>query len=93
MISKDEIQKLAELSRLKIEVEELNYYTEQLNNILALGEKLQNIKTDVEPLFHAIEIPQRLREDVITETNQRDLMQSTAPKSMAGLYLVPKVIE
>jgi aspartyl-tRNA(Asn)/glutamyl-tRNA(Gln) amidotransferase subunit C len=36
---------------------------------------------------------QRLREDVVTESNQREEFQSVAPATRDGLYLVPKVIE
>jgi aspartyl-tRNA(Asn)/glutamyl-tRNA(Gln) amidotransferase subunit C len=93
MIDAETIKKLAELARLKVADSELDYYTKQLNNILSLEEKLQALKTDIKPLFHSLDVPQRLRPDVITETNQRELMQSIAPKSLAGLYLVPKVIE
>ena len=93
MIDNEKIKKLAELARLKLSDAEVEFYAKQLNDILGLEEKLQALKTDIEPKFHSLEFPQRLREDVITETNQRDLMQSIAPKSLAGLYLVPKVIE
>ncbi len=93
MIDADTIKKLAELARLKVADSELDYYTKQLNNILSLEEKLQALKTEIKPLFHSLDMPQRLRPDVITENNQRELMQSIAPKSLAGLYLVPKVIE
>ena len=93
MIDAETIKKLAELARLKVEESELDFYTKQLNDILSLEEKLQALKTDIKPLFHSLDVPQRLRPDVITETNQRELMQSIAPKSLAGLYLVPKVIE
>jgi aspartyl-tRNA(Asn)/glutamyl-tRNA(Gln) amidotransferase subunit C len=93
MINAETIKKLAELARLKVADSELDFYTQQLNNILSLEEKLQALKTDIKPLFHSLDVPQRLRPDVITEANQRELMQSIAPKSLAGLYLVPKVIE
>lgn len=93
MIDNAQIKKLAELARLKLDEQEVEFYAKQLNDILGLEEQLQLLNTDVEPKFHSIEFPQRLREDIITETNQRELMQRIAPKSMAGLYLVPKVIE
>lgn len=49
--------------------------------------------TDIEPLAHPLDIPQRLREDKVTEPNLRDKFQAIAPQVESGLYLVPKVIE
>jgi aspartyl-tRNA(Asn)/glutamyl-tRNA(Gln) amidotransferase subunit C len=47
----------------------------------------------IEPMAHAQELGQRLREDVVSEGNQRELFQSIAPQVERGLYLVPQVIE
>jgi aspartyl-tRNA(Asn)/glutamyl-tRNA(Gln) amidotransferase subunit C len=44
-------------------------------------------------MAHPQEMAQRLREDCVTETDQRELFQSIAPQVEDGLYLVPKVIE
>lgn len=93
MIDQPTIKKLAELARLDLTETEVEFYAGQLNGILNLEEKLQALETNVAPMFHSIEMVQRLREDEVTESNQRDLMQSVAPKTIAGLYLVPKVIE
>ncbi|MFZ1711835.1 MAG: Asp-tRNA(Asn)/Glu-tRNA(Gln) amidotransferase subunit GatC, partial [Nitrosomonas sp.] len=49
--------------------------------------------TGVAPMSHAQDMVQRLREDQVTETDQRQLFQSIAPQVEAELYLVPKVIE
>jgi len=45
------------------------------------------------PMAHPLEMSQRLRADRVTETDQRELFQSIAPQTEAGLYLVPRVIE
>ena len=66
----------------------------QLNAVFGLIEKLQSVDTTgVEPMTHARELPLRLREDRVTESDQRDAMQAVAPAVERGLYLVPKVIE
>ncbi|HCI14553.1 MAG TPA: Asp-tRNA(Asn)/Glu-tRNA(Gln) amidotransferase GatCAB subunit C, partial [Gallionellaceae bacterium] len=72
----------------------------QLSGIFALIAEMQAVDTrGIEPMSHAQDVSQRLREDVVTETNQRELFQSLAPKYKglsqveAGLYLVPQVIE
>jgi aspartyl-tRNA(Asn)/glutamyl-tRNA(Gln) amidotransferase subunit C len=58
-----------------------------------LIETMQAVDTSsVEP-SHAQSVVQRLREDEVTETDQRELCQSIAPQVEAGLYLVPQVIE
>ena len=47
----------------------------------------------IQPMSHAQDLTQRLRDDVVTESDQRELFQSVAPQVEAGLYLVPRVIE
>mgnify|MGYP001468082052 FL=1 len=55
---------------------------------------MQAVDTEgVEPLAHPLEATQRLRADVVSETNQREAYQAIAPAVENGLYLVPKVIE
>jgi aspartyl-tRNA(Asn)/glutamyl-tRNA(Gln) amidotransferase subunit C len=49
--------------------------------------------TGIEPMSHAQSVTLRLRDDAVTETDQRELFQSIAPQVAEGLYLVPKVIE
>jgi len=44
-------------------------------------------------LAHAQDLSQRLRDDVVSETDRRAAYQAVAPEVEAGLYLVPKVIE
>jgi len=54
---------------------------------------MQSADTDqLEPLSHAVETSQPLREDIVTEINQRDELQKIAPKCEKGLFLVPKVL-
>ena len=47
----------------------------------------------VTPMAHPLDAVQRLREDAVTESDQREHFQQVAPAVEAGLYLVPKVIE
>ena len=44
-------------------------------------------------MAHPLAAHQRLRPDAVTEVNQREAFQAIAPKTEAGVYLVPKVIE
>ena len=57
-------------------------------------EQMQAVNTSaITPMSHAQDVTQRLRDDVVTEPDQRSLFQTIAPQVEAGLYLVPKVIE
>ncbi len=94
MIKQSELQKVAHLARLSIAEDELEETTAQINSVLAVIEQMQCVDTKhLEPLAHPLDLTQRLREDEVTETNQREALQAMAPKVHAGLYMVPKVIE
>lgn len=89
-----EIYKIAYLAKLSIREEELPSIKKKLNRILNLVEKMDEIDTkNVEPLAHPLDESQPLREDQVTEINQRELFQKIAPEINAGLYIVPKVLE
>lgn len=93
-ITPDDIQKIALLSRLKVEDEKVEKLSGDVNNILGLVDQLQQADTDgVTPMAHPLDAVQTLRTDQVTETNQRDKYQSVAPATEDGLFLVPKVIE
>lgn len=90
----EDIRRIAHLARIRIDADEATRYQAQLNDILHLIEQMQTIDTQgIEPMAHACDVYQRLREDVVTETNRREVFQAVAPQVEDGLYLVPKVIE
>ena len=89
-----QVLQVAALARIGIGEAEAQAVQTDLNNIFELIGRMQRVDTDgVEPMSHAQDLTLRLREDKVTETDQRDLFQSIAPQKEAGLYLVPKVIE
>lgn len=89
-----EVEKIAHLARLAISEADIPVYAHNLSSILHLVEQMNAVDTTgVEPMAHPLDMPQRLRADAVTETDQRELFQSLAPQTEAGLYLVPKVIE
>jgi aspartyl-tRNA(Asn)/glutamyl-tRNA(Gln) amidotransferase subunit C len=93
-ISTAEIKKIAHLARLNLNAEDETKFTEQLSKILSLIEQMSEVDTsNIAPVAHSIELSQRLREDVVSEENQREAFQKIAPAVEVGLYLVPKVIE
>ena len=93
-LDKSDIDKIAWLARISISQEDTPHYLQDVTNILELVEKMNNINTDnIEPLAHPLEITARLRDDKVTETDQRAHFQEIAPAVDNGHYLVPKVIE
>jgi aspartyl-tRNA(Asn)/glutamyl-tRNA(Gln) amidotransferase subunit C len=89
-----DVQKVARLARLAMSEAEIETARAQLSGIFDLIAEMQAVDTKgIEPMSHAQDVSQRLREDVVTEANQRDAFQKIAPQVEAGLYLVPQVIE
>lgn len=93
-LSAEDVKKIAHLARLGIEQEQIEHYAKDLSKVLDLMTQMGELNTDnIEPMAHPLDQTQRLRPDLISETNQREHFQSIAPQTEAGLYLVPKVIE
>jgi aspartyl-tRNA(Asn)/glutamyl-tRNA(Gln) amidotransferase subunit C len=93
-LSLNDVSRIAQLARVEVTQAEAEQVLSQLQAIFALIEELQSVDTrGIEPMSHGQEVTLRLREDQVTERDQRDLFQSIAPQVEAGLYLVPKVIE
>lgn len=93
-ISPEEVLKIANLARLQIKQDEVEQYATDLSNIINLVEQMNAVDTtDIMPMAHPLDATQRLREDQVTEVDQRDKFQTVAPSAEKGLYLVPKVIE
>jgi aspartyl-tRNA(Asn)/glutamyl-tRNA(Gln) amidotransferase subunit C len=89
-----DVKKIAHLARLAIDEADIPHYATNLSNILHLVEQMDSVNTDaVKPMAHPLDEVQRLREDEVTESNQREHFQQCAPLTSDGLYLVPKVIE
>lgn len=94
-----DVTRIANLARLDMDAHHAETVLAELNGIFALAEQMQAIDTTgVEPLAQPLSavldsLNLRLREDLVTEANQRDAYQAPAPKTEDGLYLVPKVIE
>jgi aspartyl-tRNA(Asn)/glutamyl-tRNA(Gln) amidotransferase subunit C len=93
-LSSTDVKRIAHLARIEVSDAEAEAYLSKLSGILGLIEQMQAVDTSgITPMSHSQDLTQRLREDVVTETNQRELFQSIAPATENGLYLVPKVIE
>ncbi|MEM7020825.1 MAG: Asp-tRNA(Asn)/Glu-tRNA(Gln) amidotransferase subunit GatC [Pseudomonadota bacterium] len=93
-LDKTDIEKIANLARIDINEADIPVYADNLSKIITFVEQMNSVDTnDVEPMAHPLEVTARLRDDAVTETDQRENFQKVAPKTEDGLYLVPKVIE
>jgi aspartyl-tRNA(Asn)/glutamyl-tRNA(Gln) amidotransferase subunit C len=93
-----DIDRIAELARLELQPHERSRMLTQLNGFFDIVEKMRSVDTTgLEPLPHPIaaisDVALRLRQDVVSEPNNREANQRSAPAVEHGLFLVPKVIE
>ncbi len=90
----EDLERLARLARLHFSPEDVTRYRDELNTILNMVDTLKAADTaGVEPMAHPLDMAQRLRPDVVSETNQREKLMAAAPQTESGLFVVPRVIE
>ena len=90
----EDVRNIAHLARLHIDEDVLEQYVADLSSILDLVDQMNQVDSSgVAPLSNPLDATQRLRDDNVTESDQRDKFQQIAPDVKAGLYRVPKVIE
>lgn len=93
-LSPENIKQVAHLARLELSADQVGPYAQQLSNIMQLVDQLSGANTEgVTPMAHPLAMHQRLRPDVVTESDRREAFQAIAPEVDEGVYLVPKVIE
>lgn len=90
----EDVKKVAHLARLNMNEQDLATFAPQITDMLSMIATLNQTNTDgIAPMAHSLDVSQRLRNDAVTEVNQREKFQAIAPAVEAGLYLVPKVID
>ena len=97
-LSIDAVRKVARLAQLELDASQEAQTLTHLNNIFALVDQMASVDTTgIAPLNHPIamiaEVSQRLRDDAVTEQDNRTANMANAPQVEQGLFLVPKVIE
>jgi aspartyl-tRNA(Asn)/glutamyl-tRNA(Gln) amidotransferase subunit C len=93
-LKSDDVRSIAQLARLHIEEDAVAHYVDDLSSILALVEQMNQVDSEgVVPLSNPLDSSQRLRADVVSESDHRDKFQAIAPDVAEGLYRVPRVIE
>ena len=93
-VSASDVKKIARLSRLHVEDDQLEPLAGELNGILKWIEQLGEVDVEgVEPMTSAVDMDAPLRADEITDGGVRDKVLSNAPKSDDGFYVVPRSVE
>ncbi len=93
MISKEIVEKVAKLSRLGLEEDEISLYADQLSQILDTMEGLKQIDTEgVMPLAHVLPIENVFREDEAGDCFTQEQVLANAPKQCDGMFQVPKIV-
>ena len=97
-LTPQDVERIAHLARLELAASEQTTLLTQLNGFFGIVEAMGAVDTrGVEPLYTPLSAVQsvtlRLRDDVVTEADERERNQRSAPAVDNGLFLVPKVIE
>ena len=93
ILTRDDVEKVSLLARLKLTAAELERMTEQLGQIVGYVEQLNELDTEeVEPMAHAVEVTNVFRPDAIAESLPREAALANAPKADGECYLVPAVL-
>ena len=97
-LSPDDLKRLALLAKITLSDADVGALQTQLSGVFDLIDELQAVDTTgIEPLAHPLDVvqhmAQRLREDRVTETDQRAANMANAPAEENGLFLVPKVLD
>jgi aspartyl-tRNA(Asn)/glutamyl-tRNA(Gln) amidotransferase subunit C len=97
-LTSQDIARIANLARLELSAAESERMLTQINGFFDIVEKMRAVDTaGIQPLSHPVaafqDVALRLREDVVSEPNQREANQRSAPAVERGLFLVPRVIE
>lgn len=97
-LTADDVNRIAMLARLELSAAEQSQMVAQLNEFFAIVERMRAVDTTgIAPLYTPLSAVQnvvlRLRDDVVSETVDREANQRSAPAVEAGLFLVPRVID
>ncbi|MBD3769041.1 MAG: Asp-tRNA(Asn)/Glu-tRNA(Gln) amidotransferase subunit GatC [Rhodobacterales bacterium] len=93
-VTKDDVRKVARLSRIAVDEAHLEELAGELNGILGWIDQLNEVDvSDVEPLTSVVETALPMRDDVVTDGNIQDQVLANAPRTEDGFFVVPKSVE
>ena len=94
MLSKEEVQYIASLSRIHLEPQEVEAFTQTLGGILHYIEKLEKLEvTNIKPTSHVLPLKNVFREDKVRPSLSQEEALKIAVASAHGAFKVPQVIE
>ncbi len=92
-LSRQEVEHVAELARLRLEPEQVDRLTGQLNQILGYMDKLNQLDTsEIPSTSHALELTGAWREDEVRPSLDREKGLANAPESDGQSFVVPRII-
>jgi len=92
-LSRQEVEKVSLLARLRLSEVELSTLTTQLGQIVGYIQQLAELDTSqVEPMAHAVEMHNVFRPDEVRPSLERSLLLANAPHADSEFYLVPAVL-
>lgn len=93
-IDREQVKKVAKLSRLELTEAEVEEFTGQLSAILDYVEKMNELDTtDIEPLAHCLPISNVFREDFVKESLGTEKTLANAPQRDGQFFKVPKILD
>lgn len=93
-VDQNTVRKIASLSRIKVQEQDLPKMADELNSILTWIEMLQEVDTDgVKPMTSAVHMEMKKRDDVVTKGGHAEIIVANAPETEDNFFMVPKVVE
>ncbi|MEG0254508.1 MAG: Asp-tRNA(Asn)/Glu-tRNA(Gln) amidotransferase subunit GatC [Vagococcus sp.] len=93
-ISKEEVKRVAHLSKLSVDDNELEMFTTQMGNIIEMVEQLESVDTKGVPFTSNVASEMTvLREDIVIQSETRDELMKNVPESKDGFIKVPAIMD
>nr|WP_070959551.1 Asp-tRNA(Asn)/Glu-tRNA(Gln) amidotransferase subunit GatC [Hyphomonas sp. Mor2] len=93
-VTKDDVRKIARLSRIAVPDDQLDALAEDLTGIMGWIEQLNEVDIEgVEPMTSVVAAKLPMRDDVVTDGGIQEQVLANAPKSDEGFFVVPKAVE
>ena len=93
-ISKNAVEHVAKLAKLKLSGTEKEAHSEQLNIILGYMDKLNQLDTThIKPTSHVVEMQNVFRKDTLKPSIPVDNALQNAPDKKDNFFIVPKIIQ
>jgi aspartyl-tRNA(Asn)/glutamyl-tRNA(Gln) amidotransferase subunit C len=94
MLTREDVEKVAGLARLKLTADEISEMTDKLGHIISYVAVLDEVDvSNVEPMAHVADVANVFREDAVRESLPREAALANAPKSDGKYFLVPQILE